>query len=73
MLMGNRRYFIRSTQLAAGDALTFLPFLQRLLLVPCREYNGEVRQRCSVQSMQPVDFATESRWLLQQIQSMSVA
>ncbi|KAK9851907.1 hypothetical protein WJX84_007818, partial [Apatococcus fuscideae] len=38
-----------------------------------REYNNEVRQRCSVQSMQPVDFSTESRWLLQQIESMSAA
>lgn len=33
----------------------------------CREYNGEVRQRCNVTAMQRMDYAAEAGVMLQDI------
>ena len=37
-----------------------------------REYNGEVRQRLSVQSIQPMDFVKGSHRLLDQLTKLSL-
>ncbi|KAF5809348.1 putative replication factor A protein [Helianthus annuus] len=48
---------------------TWVPHVFRLMVAP-REYNNEKRQRITVKSVNPVDFAAESKLLLQEISSM---
>lgn len=36
-----------------------------------REYNGEVRQRCNVTTMQRLDYAAEAGTMLQDIANMT--
>ncbi|KAL8252704.1 hypothetical protein R6Q59_036397 [Mikania micrantha] len=48
---------------------TWVPYLFRLT-VATREYNNEKRQRITVSSVSPVDFAAESKLLLEEISSM---
>ncbi|KAL8252705.1 hypothetical protein R6Q59_036398 [Mikania micrantha] len=50
---------------------TWVPYLFRLT-VATREYNNEKRQRITVRSVSPVDFAAESKLLLEEISSMKV-
>ncbi|KAI3820148.1 hypothetical protein L1987_14006 [Smallanthus sonchifolius] len=49
--------------------VTWVPHLLRLTVAP-REYNNEKRQRITVKSVSPVDFAAESKLLLEEISSM---
>ncbi|XP_023762103.1 replication protein A 70 kDa DNA-binding subunit B [Lactuca sativa] len=48
---------------------TWVPLLFRVSVQP-REYNNEKRQRITVRSVAPVDFAAESKFLLEEISSM---
>ncbi|CAI9266842.1 unnamed protein product [Lactuca saligna] len=48
---------------------TWVPYLFRVSVQP-REYNNEKRQRITVRSVAPVDFAAESKFLLEEISSM---
>ncbi|KAL4559327.1 hypothetical protein LXL04_031465 [Taraxacum kok-saghyz] len=48
---------------------TWVPYLFRVSVQP-REYNNEKRQRFTVRSVAPVDFAAESKFLLEEISSM---
>ncbi|KAI3733205.1 hypothetical protein L1987_64425 [Smallanthus sonchifolius] len=48
---------------------TWVPHLLRLMVAP-REYNNEKRQRITVKSVCPVDFAAESKLLLEEISLM---
>ncbi len=42
------------------------------LVTACREYEGKLSQRINVQSMQPLNFAADSRVLLDQIEKLTV-
>ncbi|KAI3513337.1 hypothetical protein L1887_20668 [Cichorium endivia] len=48
---------------------TWVPYLFRVSVQP-REYNNEKRQRITVRAVAPVDFAAESKFLLEEISSM---
>nr|XP_043636606.1 replication protein A 70 kDa DNA-binding subunit B [Erigeron canadensis] len=48
---------------------TWVPHLLRVMVAP-REYNNEKKQRITVKSVAPVDFAAESKFLLDEISSM---
>ncbi|CAH1442944.1 unnamed protein product [Lactuca virosa] len=48
---------------------TWVPLLFRVSVQP-REYNNEKRQRITVRSVAPVDFAAESKFLLEEISSI---
>ncbi|KAK1372132.1 Replication protein A subunit [Heracleum sosnowskyi] len=51
---------------------TWVPHLFRVSVVP-QEYNNEKRQRITVRSVAPVDYAAESRFLLEEITKMKVS
>lgn len=59
-----------SYQLKLKEA-TWVPHLFRVS-VSQNEYNNEKRQRITVRSVAPVDFAAESRFLLEEIAKMKV-
>ncbi|XP_071729219.1 replication protein A 70 kDa DNA-binding subunit B-like [Rutidosis leptorrhynchoides] len=50
---------------------TWVPYVFRVMVAP-REYNNEKKQRITVKSVTPVDFAAESKFLLDEISSMKV-
>ncbi|KAK9053817.1 hypothetical protein SSX86_024891 [Deinandra increscens subsp. villosa] len=50
---------------------TWIPYLFRLMVAP-REYNNEKRQRITVKAVSPVDFAAESKLLLDEISAGKV-
>lgn len=50
---------------------TWVPYLFRVSVAP-REYNNEKRQRITVRAVAPVDFAAESKFLLEEISSMKI-
>ncbi|KAI3685030.1 hypothetical protein L6452_34261 [Arctium lappa] len=50
---------------------TWVPHLFRVSVAP-REYNNEKRQRITVRAVAPVDFAAESKFLLEEISSMKI-
>ncbi|XP_024973030.1 replication protein A 70 kDa DNA-binding subunit B [Cynara cardunculus var. scolymus] len=50
---------------------TWVPHLFRVSVAP-REYNNEKRQRITVRAVAPVDFAAESKFLLEEISSMKL-
>ncbi|KAJ9560057.1 hypothetical protein OSB04_005217 [Centaurea solstitialis] len=50
---------------------TWVPYLFRVSVAP-REYNNEKRQRITVRAVAPVDFAAESKFLLEEIAAMKV-
>ncbi len=39
----------------------------------CREYQGDLRQRLSIASLKPVNFAEECRRIVQELDKMKVA
>ncbi|KAL8111128.1 replication protein A 70 kDa DNA-binding subunit B-like [Apium graveolens] len=49
--------------------VTWVPHLFRVSVVP-QEYNNEKRQRITVRAVAPVDYAAESRFLLEEITKM---
>uniref|UniRef100_A0A5B6ZAT6 Replication protein A subunit n=1 Tax=Davidia involucrata TaxID=16924 RepID=A0A5B6ZAT6_DAVIN len=51
---------------------TWVPHLFRVSVMP-REYMNEKRQRITVRAVAPVDFAAESRFLLEEISKMKVS
>lgn len=51
---------------------TWVPHLFRVS-VSQREYNNEKRQRITVRVVAPVDFAAESRFLLEEISKMKAS
>ncbi|XP_071690614.1 replication protein A 70 kDa DNA-binding subunit B-like [Rutidosis leptorrhynchoides] len=50
---------------------TWVPHVVRVMVAP-REYNNEKKQRITVKAVAPVDFAAESKFLLDEITSMKV-
>lgn len=40
--------------------------------VICREYEGTLRQRCTVQSMKPVEYVSESRRMIEYLNKLGV-
>ncbi|WOG93789.1 hypothetical protein DCAR_0313076 [Daucus carota subsp. sativus] len=51
---------------------TWVPHLFRVSVVP-QEYNNEKRQRITVRTVAPVDYAAESRFLLEEITKMKAS
>ncbi|KAL8134936.1 replication protein A 70 kDa DNA-binding subunit B-like [Apium graveolens] len=51
---------------------TWVPHLFRVSVVP-QEYNNEKRQRITVRTVAPVDYAAESRFLLEEIAKMKAS
>lgn len=51
---------------------TWVPHLFRVSVVP-QEYNNEKRQRITVRTVAQVDYAAESRFLLEEIAKMKVS
>ncbi|KAK1387998.1 Replication protein A subunit [Heracleum sosnowskyi] len=51
---------------------TWVPHLFRVSVVP-QEYNNEKRQRITVKTVAPVDYAAESRFLLEEITKMKAS
>ncbi|KAI3807410.1 hypothetical protein L1987_23337 [Smallanthus sonchifolius] len=49
--------------------VTWVPYLFRVMVAQ-KEYNNEKRQRITVKAVAPVDFAAESKLLLEEISSM---
>nr|GMC55280.1 replication protein A 70 kDa DNA-binding subunit B [Ipomoea batatas] len=50
---------------------TWVPYLFRVSVTP-QEYNNEKRQRITVRAVAPVDFAAESRYLLEEMAKMNM-
>ncbi|KAI7732297.1 hypothetical protein M8C21_028010 [Ambrosia artemisiifolia] len=50
---------------------TWVPYCFRVMVAQ-KEYNNEKRQRITVKSIAPVDFAAESKMLLEELSSMKV-
>ncbi|XP_031119723.1 replication protein A 70 kDa DNA-binding subunit B [Ipomoea triloba] len=50
---------------------TWVPYLFRVSVTP-QEYNNEKRQRITVRAAAPVDFAAESRYLLEELAKMNI-
>nr|GMC54543.1 replication protein A 70 kDa DNA-binding subunit B [Ipomoea batatas] len=50
---------------------TWVPYLFRVSVTP-QEYNNEKRQRITVRAAAPVDFAAESRYLLEEMAKMNI-
>ncbi|KAK4487359.1 hypothetical protein RD792_006019 [Penstemon davidsonii] len=51
---------------------TWLPHLFRVS-VATNEYNNEKRQRITIRSVAPIDYATESKYLIEEISKMKVS
>lgn len=51
---------------------TWTPHLFRVS-VATHEYNNEKRQRITVRAVAPVDYATESKYLMEQISNMKIS
>nr|GMC55276.1 replication protein A 70 kDa DNA-binding subunit B [Ipomoea batatas] len=51
---------------------TWVPYLFRVSVTP-QEYNNEKRQRITVRAVAPVDFAAESRYLLEEMAKMNIS
>lgn len=41
-------------------------------VVVCREYEGQLRQRCTVQSMKPVEFISESKRMIDDLNKLKI-
>lgn len=51
---------------------TWVPHLFRVS-VATQEYNNEKRQRITVRAIAPVDYAAESKYLLEEMSKMNIA
>ncbi|KAK2979651.1 hypothetical protein RJ640_015059, partial [Escallonia rubra] len=51
---------------------TWVPHLFRVSVTP-QEYNNEKRQRITIRAVAPVDFAAESKFMLEQISKMKLS
>lgn len=51
---------------------TWTSHLFRVSVSP-HEYNNEKRQRITIRAIAPVDYATESKYLMEQISNMKIS
>ncbi|GER40152.1 replication protein A 70 kDa DNA-binding subunit B [Striga asiatica] len=60
-----------SYQMTLKDAM-WVPYLFRVSVTP-HEYNNEKKQRITIRAVAPVDYATESKYLLEEISKMKIS
>ncbi|CAA0840645.1 Replication protein A 70 kDa DNA-binding subunit B [Striga hermonthica] len=60
-----------SYQMKLKDAM-WVPYLFRVSVTP-HEYNNDRKQRITIRAVSPVDYATESKYLLEEISKMKIS